>query len=290
MARLLANHDYLKQIQEFNLDQILDGNFQLLRDAEQTAQSEMISYLVQRYLTAEVFSDTTVYSNSATYQAKNLIYLDATAYNNASTYLTGQLVLQAGNVYSSIAGNSPGAFNAGQWNLLGAQYSYFYVSLPHPEYSRETTYAVSNQVWYKNSVYTALKPSKGVLPTSAEFWGTGVAYTVSGILPNDTTKWTAGDNRNQQIVTYLIDITLYHLHSRINPRNVPELRLRRYDGNQQVGMPTSSAIGWLKAVGSGDITADLPVIDPQQGVSITWGVSEGFDSSGNYNYSRNQLW
>lgn len=291
MPRLLTNQDYGKQIQQDNLLQVIESNYQYLYDAEQTAQAEMIGYLVQRYITSDVFTDTTVFSNSATYQAKNLIYLDATAFSAATVYLTGQLVLQSGRVYSSIAGSSAHAFNASEWTDLGAQYSYFHVKLPFTEYSRETTYSIGDQTWYKNKTYTALVASKGILPTeSTAFWGTGTDYTVSGVLPTDTTKWTAGDNRNQQIITYLIDITLYHLHSRINPRNVPDLRMRRYDGNQQVGMPTSSAIGWLKAVASGDITADLPNIDPQQGVSITWGVSEGLDSSGVYNYSRNQLW
>jgi hypothetical protein len=68
---------------------------------------------------------------------------------------------------------------------------------------------------------------------------------------------------------YLLDITLYHLHSRINPRNVPDLRKERYDGNS----PTQSggAIAFLKRVASGDVTADLPQILPQQGMSIRYG-------------------
>jgi hypothetical protein len=68
---------------------------------------------------------------------------------------------------------------------------------------------------------------------------------------------------------YLIDITLFHLYSRINPRNIPDLRKERYNGNDP--MDRGGAIGWLKKVASGDITADLPRILPSQGVSILGG-------------------
>jgi len=89
----------------------------------------------------------------------------------------------------------------------------------------------------------------------------------------DDTEWnvvasnyfTLGDNRNQQIKTYMIDITLYHLHSRINPRNVPDFRIARRD----------DAIGWLKMISKGQITADLPVYtDTDKGQNTIYGSNE----------------
>lgn len=284
MARLLTNFDYLKQIQTDNLEQVIESNYQNLYDTEQAAQAEMISYLVQRYLTSEVFTDTSVFSNSIVYNAKNLVYLDASAFNALTIYLTGQLVLQAGNVYSSIAGSIAHAFNATEWNLLGTQHSYFYVLVPKPQWSIITAYAVGDQIWYANKTYVCAVANKGILPdSSTAYWGTGTTYTVTGVLPTNTSKWASGDNRNQQIVMYLIDITLYHLHSRINPRNVPDLRKERYDGNG----PTQSggAVGWLKRVGSGDVTADLPVITPDSGVSIRSGNANDATT-----FSKNFTW
>ena len=54
--------------------------------------------------------------------------------------------------------------------------------------------------------------------------------------------------RNALLVMYMVDITLYHLHSNISPENVPELRFTRYE----------AAINWLKAVAKGDISPNLP--------------------------------
>lgn len=77
----------------------------------------------------------------------------------------------------------------------------------------------------------------------------------------------SGTDRNPQIVLYYIDIVLYHLHSRINPRNIPTLRMDRYD----------SAISWLKMAAKGDITAALDKIVPAQGQRIKYGSNTKLD-------------
>lgn len=271
MARLLRDNDFKRLIQDDNLLQVIESNQSIKLDVEQSAQAEMISYLAQRYITASVFSDTRTYSNSVTYKGKNLVEYTETAHNVATVYAVGNRVSYKDNIYQcAVISTGFLPTNTTYWTLICADKALFYVSLPYSEYSNTTTYAVGTQVWYNDYVYTNLVSTAGVLPTNTGFWSVGASpYTVAaGTLPTDTTKWTAGDNRNQQIVMYLIDITLYHLHSRINPRNVPDLRKERYDGNnpQQNG----GAVAWLKRCASGDVTADLPNIIPQQGMSIRY--------------------
>jgi phage gp36-like protein len=70
-----------------------------------------------------------------------------------------------------------------------------------------------------------------------------------------------GANRDPQLLAYVVDIALYHLHSRIAPRNVPELRKTRYD----------NAIAWLKMCAFGDVTPKLTPIAPAQGNRIRYG-------------------
>jgi phage gp36-like protein len=62
-----------------------------------------------------------------------------------------------------------------------------------------------------------------------------------------------GSDRNAQLVMYCVDILLYHLHSNITPRNVPEIRKQRYD----------AAIHWLKMVASDKLNPDLPEMEGQ---------------------------
>lgn len=283
MARLLRDLDYLRVIQEDDLSQIINSNSQVKLDVEQSAQSEMISYLAQRYKVADVFSNTTVFDITATYKAKNLVEYTADAYVLSSTYASGDLSVYQSNIYECNTNGTTGAWNASKWDYVCADKALFYVNLPELEWDAETSYIIGDEVWYGDKVYTCAIANKNVLPTESAYWGTGVAYSITGEVPTNTTYWTAGDNRNQQIVLFLLDITLYHLYSRINPRNVPDLRKERYNGNgpNDVG----GAIGWLKSVAKGNVMADLPVYTPQQGMSMRSG------SAGTYTEpSSNMLW
>jgi phage gp36-like protein len=69
-----------------------------------------------------------------------------------------------------------------------------------------------------------------------------------------------GGDRFPVLVMYLADMALYHLHSRINPRKVPELRMDRYD----------AAKGWLAKVADGKISPDLPLLTDGAD-NIRWG-------------------
>lgn len=77
-----------------------------------------------------------------------------------------------------------------------------------------------------------------------------IADTSAGESPESApTKWKKGDNRHQYLLTIFIDMMLYHAHSRISPRNIPDFRISRYD----------DAILWLKMVNSGKVSPDFPV-------------------------------
>lgn len=74
------------------------------------------------------------------------------------------------------------------------------------------------------------------------------------------------DERPGIIVTYLVDIALYHLHSRINPRKIPDLRMDRYD----------NAIDWLKRVARGELSPNLPLL-VDGADEIRWGSNQKLD-------------
>lgn len=89
-----------------------------------------------------------------------------------------------------------------------------------------------------------------------------------------TTYFEEKDERNSKLVDVTIDVLLYHIHSRISPRNIPDLRRLRYDGDDPA--QRGGAIGWLKSVQKGTITPNLPVTDnsDQTGHRISWGISD----------------
>jgi phage gp36-like protein len=70
-----------------------------------------------------------------------------------------------------------------------------------------------------------------------------------------------GLNRDPQILQITIDIALYHLHSRISQRNIPDIRVKRYD----------NAVQWLKMCVNGDLTPKLTVKPEKEGMRIRYG-------------------
>jgi hypothetical protein len=285
MAYLILN-DYYAQIQIINLNQVIGGDNTKLTSAASKAQEQCESYLIQKYDLSNEFTDTNVWSFSRSYNANDRIYLDAAAYDPSLTYALNNLTLQGGNVYlCSVAIVAPEAFNAGHWTLLGAQNTIFFAEYPKPVFDYQSCYSVGDQVFWKNKVYTCLiktiipghdaqlqrgtiqnQPFINVFPDDVSsgllYWGVGATYSVAaGTLPTNGNYWTNGDNRSQQLLEVLIDLTLYKIHSRISPRNIPDLRVKNYD----------EAISWLKAARAGDVTAKLPTIQPVQGRRIRYG-------------------
>jgi hypothetical protein len=58
-----------------------------------------------------------------------------------------------------------------------------------------------------------------------------------------------GDDRHDQLLGVIIDLSLYYLHKRLNPRKIPAHRKDSYE----------EAMNWLMMVRDGDLLPDLPV-------------------------------
>lgn len=57
-----------------------------------------------------------------------------------------------------------------------------------------------------------------------------------------------GESRDAYFVSILVDIVLYQIHKRVNPRQIPEIRFVAWKDAQE----------WLKDVSKGAIIANLP--------------------------------
>lgn len=77
----------------------------------------------------------------------------------------------------------------------------------------------------------------------------------------------SGDSRNQHVVMIMADMVIYHLTSRINPGQVPQTRLDRYN----------EAKAWLEMVSKGQLKPDLPLVGDADGdgtddnSAVQWG-------------------
>ncbi len=71
------------------------------------------------------------------------------------------------------------------------------------------------------------------------------------------TDWLPIDPRNALIRTYMVDLTVYHVHAATPHKAIPELRVLRYE----------AAISWLKMVSKGELTPNLPPLPTEPGES-----------------------
>lgn len=280
----LIPRDYAKQIQAENLSQIIGSDDGVLSMAELTAVEEAKSYLVQKYDCGQEFKDLFEWDKTKIYNPTDRVYMNPDAYSVSATYAAGDYVLQGGKVYKSKAGNAAHAFAESEWDYVCDRYQVFNAVYPQPLFSYTAQYRIGDVVYWNGRIYTCAIPSPSysqsqmiqfvnyssvpynVAPDNInnglQYWGTGTAYNVPANTDMlNTDFWSMGDNRSQQLVTTVLDICLYHVHSRISPRNIPDLRVKRYD----------DAVKWLKKAATGEITAALPVLQPKQGGRIRYG-------------------
>jgi hypothetical protein len=80
----------------------------------------------------------------------------------------------------------------------------------------------------------------------------------------DVNYWEEFDPRDGLVVSMCTDIALFRLHTRVNPRKIPALRLDMFNQAKE----------WLTMVNAGDITPDLPkpIYQPSEDIDTPkWG-------------------
>ena len=281
--------DFKKTIQSDNLMQIIGSDLSILNGIALTAQAQAVSYLTQQFHTSQEFTDTGIYDIKAIYKPGSRVYLDAIPYSTSQTFQLKQtfqlndLTLQSGQVYyCTTAIPTPQAFTASNWTLLGLQHDLYFGAYPHPKFDLYKIYTAGESVYYNGNSYVCLLPTvmynhewqlqsnsqqsfQNFFPTDPSKGSLYWQYIITNTIPagssiTNPNFWTPGDNRSSELVMYCCDMALYHIHSRIAPRNIPDLRVKRFD----------EAIKWFKMASRGEVTADLPSIQPLQGGRIRY--------------------
>lgn len=247
------------------------------QQAELASVEEVKSYLDPQYATELIFLLHSIWSPLISYNFNAYVLLTAAAYINTQAYAVDDLIEFEGSIFICIdittAGEDPTSTPA-KWTNLGTDCSFF-TALKTQRFEKEIIYEVGEFVFQESKRYEVVKKTTGLespdTDTNNEFFTLNTDTVPAGTLPTDTDFWTLGDTRSPLIVRYVIDITLYELHSRINPRNIPEFRIQRRD----------DAISYLKNVANPrmNIQADLPfkLFKDKQGTDITWNSNPKID-------------
>lgn len=171
------------------------------------------------------------------------IYQSSQMYDSAVTYVVNDLVQYTGNCYVSIRPSINVLPDSSYWILLGNYEDLYNVIYVYDRFDYYKQYNVTDKVFYGDNVYECILNSQNIYTTNIQYWS-GSTYTVDSKLINNTLYFKKGDVRSQQMVGVLLDITIYNILSRVSPRNIPEIRVKRKD----------DAITWLKMASMGKIT------------------------------------
>lgn len=63
-----------------------------------------------------------------------------------------------------------------------------------------------------------------------------------------------GEDRDRDVLIYTLDIAIHLLHSRINPDQIPQIRIDRYN----------AAMTWLNKIAKQDISPNLPTLPTEE--------------------------
>lgn len=282
MPYLIPN-DFIKSIQVQNLNQVIGSNYTIIDSWLLAAQEKAKSYLVQKYLIDDELTETSKWDKTKVYEAANRVYLDAPVFSATATYAIGDTVTYQSNYYTAIAIIPPGVFDATKFSTPIAQYTLYYGAYPSPLFNVNNRYNVGDLVYWEGKKYTALQPSafpnndyvlqygsiqnipqQNYFPGSPNQgqWDAGIVYNIpANIDILNTTYWTEGDNRGQQMVQTIINLVLYYAHARISPMAIPTHIKENYN----------ESVDWLKEAGDGMVTPNLQKVQPNSGFRIRYG-------------------
>ncbi len=140
-------------------------------------------------------------------------------------------------------------------SYLSSRFDLPLVFLQYDDFNASNTYMTGTRVKNANVVYEAKQDN------------------ITGAF--NSALWDKKFERSALITMYLVDLALYHVHSRIMPQQIPALRENRYN----------AAIDYLEKAAKGTINPQLPRVLDSEGVeeekSLTWGSGKKFSTKNN---------
>lgn len=253
----ILDKDYQEIIQDDIRDTVITSDTDLLREAEKEAVMQMISYLNARFDVSALFPAYKIYNINHLYLPGDFVDYQGTFVRAMEPTDTdpdpNRNKLPAGTNLSADGQKGTGIYwtdkcfpNVKTWDAA------------------EDPVAVGQyRLGTDNNFYRCEVAHTNEDPTDA-----ANIYDPEA----ETGYWTLDDPRDALLVGMCCRISLYKLHARISPDQIPELRIQDYD----------QAVSWLKGTAKGDISPLLPKIDPDE--TNSQGVEYGSIKKRKYDY------
>lgn len=189
MSKFIFLSDYQTQIRTEILNVITENDLSIIERAENAAVDEISSYLAAQYDVEKMFAPVYDWAKSDSFKKNDRVRLAPTLVWSVSATFTNGQYLS----------------NANKTNV--------YRVVGNPVVGT----AITNETFFE------------VIGAFGSYF-----YALSDIPAatneiDDESVWFPGDSRSELLLRYVIDVIIYEIHCRINPRNIPEFRIQRRD-------------------------------------------------------------
>lgn len=280
------------------LDPLLEGNMERM-SAEQWATGKFIEHTGGIYDVEFELTPTLPFDPLKTYTAGDRVSLLYDLWVSKKSYKQNDCCVSPTDETTALRcleDNNDETFNADRWEVMGSKFDLFYIKFPYPVFcldfkqKRGITVdglykANESIVFWNGKTYLALQdsfeldhvaaiqyayysdfPHNNVFPddpnSGANYWKDLGAYEIKDEFPSVNSEvWTLGDNRNSLVVKCIVDLSLWLLHDRITPGNVPKKR----EDNK------NASFAWLRDIQRGNINLDIQIMQPIQNETFDGG-------------------
>lgn len=289
-----------EQLHDQILDELIDG-IRERRFSESWAMGKIRSKIGDQYDFSYEFTPTLPFDSTKIYGAEDRIILDYPEWVSGTEYKADiSFVTLDELAYRCIADNSDSDFDEGKWISIGFKGDIYHIALPFPRFSmrvrtpygsnREGVYDKGDKVWWNGRIYSAIAPTRSVSQEDLINYASYAAYGYLNVFPDDLKQkgywkdegpyqittgdppflplppdtpptWVIGDNRDPLFVQAVVDLSLWMLHKRIAPMNIPKIRTESMN----------LTFDWLNGISQGTETTGIVEIQPSQGGSLSWG-------------------
>lgn len=115
------------------------------------------------------------------------------------------------------------------------------------EFTSGNDYVIGDRLFVKE-----LTDGSPILETGEYTFYTCIKDIVNATDVTDTEYFIEKDSRDQKLLEVVMSISLFYIHKRLSPNNIPTFRVISYDGNGNLDI--MSAIKWLTMIQKGDLS------------------------------------
>lgn len=136
---------------------------------------------------------------------------------------------------------------------IASKFDVVKIFLSPTEFNAVTPYSINDRIYVVDTGTTEVTHYHCIATGNTEYTGTTISgETYTGATIDNTTYFQEGDLRDNKLLEVVMSMSLFYIHKRLSPNNIPLFRSIAYDGNGNLDI--MSSLKWLGLIQNGSLT------------------------------------